>query len=413
MRTSHRIPTYKLHRPSGQARVIIDGRHIYLGKFGSDKSRERYARLISELAILPADLLRSSFPVKRHETSVNELLLQYWDFAKRYYAKNGKPTKELAGMRDAMRTLRLLYGESDVREFGPMALKAVRSHMITKEKLSRGVINNRINRIRRIFKWAVSEELIPVEIYEALRTVAGLRFGRSEARETEPVRPVNDQDVATTLMFLSPPVSAMVRLQRVTGMRPCEVTQMRLAEIDRSGGVWIYEPYDHKNRWRGHSRKVALGPQAQEILKPFLEMPADAFLFSPRKADEWRRVQTRVNAAARKPRTTPIYPSELIARERRRAERITQKRQRPLRDRYCTDSYRRAVDYAIACAKRNGMPVRHWHPNQLRHSRATEVRREYGVEGAQVVLGHARADVTQIYAETNAKLAEKIALQNG
>jgi len=59
------------------------------------------------------------------------------------------------------------------------------------------------------------------------------------------------------------------------------------------------------------------------------------------------------------------------------------------------------------------MPVRHWHPNQLRHSRATEVRREYGVEGAQVVLGHARADVTQIYAETNAKLAEKIALQNG
>lgn len=59
MRTSHRIPTYKLHRPSGQARVIIDGRHIYLGKFGSDKSRERYARLISELAILPADLLRA------------------------------------------------------------------------------------------------------------------------------------------------------------------------------------------------------------------------------------------------------------------------------------------------------------------------------------------------------------------
>ena len=35
-----------------------------------------------------------------------------------------------------------------------------------------------------------------------------------------------------------------------------------------------------------------------------------------------------------------------------------------------------------------------WHPNQLRHTRATEVRKQFGLEAAQVVLGHAKADVT-------------------
>ena len=37
---------YSLHKPSGQARVIIDGKHHYLGKFGSAESRNKYAKLI-------------------------------------------------------------------------------------------------------------------------------------------------------------------------------------------------------------------------------------------------------------------------------------------------------------------------------------------------------------------------------
>ena len=413
MSVRRRVPAYKQHRPSGQARVIVDGRHVYLGKYGSDESRERYARLIAELACTPSDVgvaMRGSVP---SEYSINEMLLAYWGFAQRYYSKNGKPTKELACMRDAMRTLRLLYGESDVRDFGPLSLKAVRNHMIEVEKLSRGVINNRVNRIRRIFKWAVSEELIPVQIFEALRTVAGLRFGRSAARETDPVRPANDQDVESVLAFMAPPVAAMVRLQRITGMRACELVQMRATDIERSSAVWVYEPAEHKNQWRGHSRQVALGPQAQEILKPFLDRPADAYLFSPREADEWQREQRRLKSVTNNNRRTPIYPSELKARERLRAVRLKKSRKRPPQERYCTDSYRRAIDYAIARAKRNGVTVSHWHPHQLRHSRATEVRRDFGVEGAQVVLGHARADVTQIYAERNIKLAERIALQNG
>ena len=55
----------------------------------------------------------------------------------------------------------------------------------------------------------------------------------------------------------------------------------------------------------------------------------------------------------------------------------------------------------------------HWHPNQLRHTHATNVRKRYGLEGAQVALGHSRADVTQIYAEKNHALALTIAAEVG
>jgi len=57
--------------------------------------------------------------------------------------------------------------------------------------------------------------------------------------------------------------------------------------------------------------------------------------------------------------------------------------------------------------------VPHWHPNQLRHTRATAIREAFGLEAAQAVLGHARADVTQVYAERNLALAAKVAAETG
>jgi hypothetical protein len=49
----------------------------------------------------------------------------------------------------------------------------------------------------------------------------------------------------------------------------------------------------------------------------------------------------------------------------------------------------------------------------VRHSRATEVREQYGVEGAQASLGNARVETAQIYAEKNQQLARKIAKEMG
>lgn len=71
---------------------------------------------------------------------------------------------------------------------------------------------------------------------------------------------------------------------------------------------------------------------------------------------------------------------------------------------YTSDSYRRAIERACVKAK---VPV--WTPHRLRHNAATIVRREYGLEAAQLILGHARADVTQLYAEVNHLKALEVA----
>ena len=54
-----------------------------------------------------------------------------------------------------------------------------------------------------------------------------------------------------------------------------------------------------------------------------------------------------------------------------------------------------------------------WGPNRVRHTTGTDVRRRYGVEAAQLVLGHARADVTQIYAERDLEQAANIMREIG
>ena len=45
---SLRVPKYRRHKASGQALVEIRGKRIYLGKFGSPQSKEKYRQIIAE-----------------------------------------------------------------------------------------------------------------------------------------------------------------------------------------------------------------------------------------------------------------------------------------------------------------------------------------------------------------------------
>jgi integrase len=103
------------------------------------------------------------------------------------------------------------------------------------------------------------------DVLEAIKCVSGLRFGRSEAVETEPVKPVAEWAVDATLRYCAPQVAAMIALQRVTGMRSGEVAPMRTADINTQGAVWTYSPPKHKTKYRGHVRTAYLGPKAQDI----------------------------------------------------------------------------------------------------------------------------------------------------
>lgn len=409
------VPAYRLHKASGQARVILDGRHIYLGPHGSDESRERYARLIAERFTSPLPAAVPSAPCEQATASggpltVSELLVAYLRHARVHYSRDGVPTKEFVSMKEASRTLRTLFGSTPASEFGPKRLKALREHLVRVKDLSRKVVNARINRVRRIFRWAASEELVPVAVYQALRTVDGLRAGRTEARETEPVRPAADTDVEAVLSYVAPQVAAMVRLQRLTGMRPNEVVQIRPSDVDRASDVWVFEPRSHKTLWRGHRRRIPIGPRGQAVLLPFLDRLGDRYCFSPAEAEGWR-YENRPPYSGRA-RTTKAYPSELRRREQLKAAR-RRRAGRAKRDRYDVDSYRRAIEYGVNRARAAGATVSRWSPNQLRHSRATEVRHRHGIEAAQVVLGHATADVTQVYAERDFGKAVRLAREEG
>ena len=205
------VPADTYHRASGQARVRIAGRDIYLGLYGSAESRERYARIIAERAVEPvSDSKSTSIAVADPDMTVGEVVLRFYLHAKTSY---GERNKETYGLRDALRPVNELYGNVRAREFGPKALKVVRQHMIEVQDLCRNEINRRISRIRRAFKWAESEKSIPAGQCHALQTVTGLLKGRTDARESDSVRPVDPQTVEATLKFVAPPVAAIIQLQ--------------------------------------------------------------------------------------------------------------------------------------------------------------------------------------------------------
>jgi integrase len=134
--------------------------------------------------------------------------------------------------------------------------------MVDVENLSRKVVNHRISRIRRFFKWAVSEELAPPSILEGLRAVDGLRYGRTTAREAPPVKPVPQADVDAIVDAVSPQIATMIQLQRLAAMRPSEVVRMRGCDVDQSQEIWIYRPATKpvaRPRSAGFSRSAVTG----------------------------------------------------------------------------------------------------------------------------------------------------------
>src|SRR5262249_23012244 len=127
---------------------------------------------------------------------------------------------------------RRLYGSTPAGEFSPKKLKAVRqamiAHKVTRRQkardpqtkrvlrdprtgealweervlrhgLARRFINKQAARLKRMFAWAVVEELVNVGVHAALLRVRGLEKGKSPAREKARVRPVPDADVEAVL----------------------------------------------------------------------------------------------------------------------------------------------------------------------------------------------------------------------
>ena len=354
-----KVPTYGLHKPTGQARCYVNGKTVYLGKYGSEESRIRFGEIVGKL--VSGQIFDPIARTKSGSTtcddpgpSVAELCVVFLTHAETHYVKNGKQTSEIWILKSAMSPLKELYGLLPAKDFGPLALKAVRAKMV-ESGWCRGTINAAMSRIRRIFKHAIANELIDSSVLDRLKCVAPLLSGRTEAHDNAPRSAVSAENIELIRREVSVIVKDLIDIQRLVGARSGELLKLTNGILDRTGDVWSAELSDHKNRHHGQSRTLHFGPQAQLILTKYLSADPNKRLF-------------KITGAA----------------------------------------YRRAI--TRACDK---LKIDRWVPHQLRHTNAETVREEFGLEHTQAVLGHAKADMSEHYAKASRKKAAEVARRIG
>lgn len=388
-------PTYRLHKARNLAVVTIDGTDHYLGPYGSPESHRRYGELIygdgppkADTATTGTDKKPRPLPSRSH-VLVGELTLAYFEqHAQHYYRGSDEAPGRLPVVQAALRAINQPYSELPARKFGPLRLAKIRERLVRSGR-ARVYINDLISIIVAAFKWAASMEMIPLRTYQRLTTLSPLRRNRSAAKESRRVVPVDAAVIEKTLVQLSPPLAALVRLQLLTGARPGELRRLRTMDIERSAeGPWCYRPLRHKNQHRGLERRIYFGPKAREVLAPFLHQDGKRFCFSPRDSLCWYVLRRRGNRTA--------------------SRQVEPKVRANVKPYFSKDAYRKAIERA--CKKAGVEP---WNPHRLRHNAGTVLRQLCGIEASKVALGLADIETTAIYAERDFSMAAQIIEQHG
>lgn len=397
-RPKAKAPARRYHL-SGQSVVTIGGRDFYLGPHDSPESLARYAALVifyqaneltlpdnfdpASLDVQAAILLGQLSPqVAATNQSKQPKMVRHITAAYRDHiaVKFAETPAEIDRLTSVCNEIDEHDGDVPAVDYGPLKLQAQRQRWIDSGK-ARVYCNRLTNAVKRIWKHAVSQELVDSSCWERLRSVESLRIGQTTAHEKEPIGPADIAAVRKTAEHLSPVVKAMMRVQIATGMRPSEVCRMRPCEIDRSGEVWVYRPKKHKTARMGKIKAVPLLGDAREAITDYLNRDPQTFCFSPRESVAWSR------AKRSRERVIPLGYGNRPG---------TNRKARPAKepgDCYEHRSYRQAIARAAKAAK-----VAHWNPYQLRHLAATVIREALGVEHAQAALGHSHADMTEHYA---------------
>ena len=398
-----RKPKYRRFAPRNIAFVEWQGKRHYFSGFpyGTKESWSAYLDFCKTHCVDGRPVQPKKRGAKRATSIlVVDLAERFLEHALDYY---GTGRTERAQYRRILGLAVERFGHLPIDELGPLKFAALRDYLATTEqvriyrnkrgeettrrstRLKRDTINHLIADLKRVFKWGVTQELVSAEQWMAIHAVPGLRAGRSAAPESQPRKPVEWKDVEAILGKVSKVVAAMVRLQWLTGCRPQNVCLLRPMEIDCSVQPWVWTPAHHKAKWRGQDLTMFLGPQSQEVLRPFINRDVTTFCFQPRESN---------------------------GKTSKRAH-------------YHPDTYAKAILYGIASlveprveppfsrAKFDAAGLTYWTPHQLRHARATAIREQYGLEAAQAVLGHASLAATQIYAKRRLDLAREIATECG
>lgn len=342
------VPAYCLHKPSGQAVCYVDRKAVYLGVHDSPESRRAYGELLARLAV-DERAGQAARPAPAVQTVlVSELCLRFvTDELPRFSAA------ERHCQLTAIRLVRQLFGNSPVTDFGPLRLRVVRDAMVQgdpnakredgtpypRKPWSRDTVNRQVKRLQALFRWGVSWEMVPEPIAASLATVRILTAGETSARESVPRRAVKQDDFAAVAAELKPLYQDILNLLSLTGARPGELIGLRMSGIDRSGDVWRADLKQHKTSHKGKRRVLYFNKSAQAILLRHFKADPDAKLF-PCRRDNFG---TAVRRACKRAKVTPFVPHE------------------------------------------------------IRHTTATRLVDQVGIEGAQRVMGHSDAAMTEHY----------------
>ena len=222
--------------------VYHQGKTVYLGDYGSPESKIAYARFIAEYKQgqeIAIPIIQKGEP----GITVKELGIAFLDhmLIVQGAAKHGKI--DYGHCRVALSILFKLYGDDiPADDFKPKNLKLYRQELINSKRFCRKTINKYVRRIVSMFAWGAEEELLEYSTVAALKAVKSLQEGHKGTFDHPERENVPDDVIKRTLPFMPPILVAMVMLQRLTGMRPSEVFNMRVGDIDRTTepDLWLY-----------------------------------------------------------------------------------------------------------------------------------------------------------------------------
>jgi len=379
MRQRRRLPGICWHKGLERWYMTLDGKQFYLsGRLEWTKTppaevqaayNRTLSRWLAERAVLPEPCAP--------DPTLDELWLSYLAAVETgpKYHKDGKPTSQVQLIKDACRVAARLFGAEPARDFGPLKLEMVRAEF-QKFGWTRETINAAVTRIRCMFRWAVSRQLIAETVYRALKCLPDLTKAE-HPHEQRRLGEVPDAVLEETCRHLPPLLAAMVKAHRLIGCRAQEIVVARTCDFDLEADLeavlaglepcWRFTPLESKT-----DEYYWIGMEAQKILRPLLDFSdPEAWIFATRRKNGRQRANGRGC--------------------------------------WTTNSY--GLRIARTCRKHS---IPHWSPLNIRHAAAEEARRHpRGIEATQARLRHKKVKTSEIYAHDRDVLGRDVARQFG
>lgn len=272
---SKKGPKLCLRKDRHVAFVTLDGHRVYLGKYGTFETVKKYQEVIknwlSKQQYTSNGFLELESPPLFPGTSVSLLCESFLEHARSYYVKDGKSTRVAERFETACEFVVSIYGDSNSDDFSAVRLRAVQQAMLESRRFCRSYLNQLINCVRAVFKWGVCRGAVSPAVLLGLQVVPGLKVGRTSARESPTVTPVDDETIQKTAAFASRVVADLIFFIHYTGCRPGEAFQLRLADVETTEPVWKYYPRSYKTQHHVNARRrvVPIAGEVKQLLKSY------------------------------------------------------------------------------------------------------------------------------------------------